>query len=699
MEEGKLELVREVRFDEKSFPQLPWEEDEEVCDEDYVPTVTPNEPEVTVDHTVSGESSMTGTGDSSQEHVDQEPSQQEVDDTTPSFGLEPAKENDAGDEVVTVPNASSSNGDHRVNQLRTQSDESSSTNVSRPSRRRNPPRGIFSPSWTPGANRAVAMRHTNEVVPNSYSEAIASPQSAQWKAAMETEIDSMKANRVWTLTDRQNLVSGQKVVGNRWIFKTKASADYSSKRYKARLVYKGYRQEEGVDYHETYAPVASLTTIRLLVAISVMWKTPIHQMDVKTAFLNGDLDEELYMEQPPGYKDPSQPNAVCKLDKSIYGLKQAPLQWYKKLSSVLIENDFSVSEADSGLFILKDKQNLLLLGLYVDDIILVSTSSSLRDAVKHILSKNFQMTNLGEASMILGIEVGREGNNVSLTQTSLILETLESSGMAECKPTKTPMETGLVLPSLVEEYPIIDESGYRRIVGKLIHIANSTKPDISYAVAYVSRFSSKPGTAHWQAVKRILRYLAGTALIGLSYTSGGDYKLRHEHALTCFSDADWAYDRNDRKSTSGFAVFFDRHLISWGSKKQNVVALSTMEAEYISLARGAQETIWLQKLFRNLPISILPAKLWCDNQSAIAFSRNQDLSARSKHINIKYFFVRDYLRSGLSKVMYCPTSHMIADVLTKALPAPAFESLRTPLLNGLVQADLQGEFVGYGSSS
>ena len=508
----------------------------------------------------------------------------------------------------------------------------------------------------------------------------------------------MEENQVWDLVEAQQVPSERTILGNRWVYVKKSSQDGRARRYRARLVVQGFMQEKGVDYNETYAPVTSLTTVRLLLSLAVEWGVVPHQMDVKTAFLYGHLDEDVFMKQPEGYVDATRPQAVCKLKKSMYGLKQAPRQWYLRITDVLTDAGFVVSDADNGLLILQSQGKLLLMSLYVDDLLIVSRCSNLQNQVKTTLTHHFKMSDMGRAEMILGIEVThpRDGA-MALTQSCFIRETLTEFGMLDCSPTKTPMEPGLQLPAVVRDQNIIEESRFRRLIGKLMYLANAVRPDIVYPVSYLARFASGPSTEHWQAAKRVLRYLAGTTDTGIHYSA----TKTSTPCFSCYTDADWAGDRNDRKSTTGFVAFLNANPISWGSKKQSVVALSTMEAEFISASRGLQELLWLRKLSKTITndSSLERPLLFCDNQSAIEFSNNLGLKERTKHIDIKYMFARDHIQKGEVELRYVPTNEMLADMMTKALAGPRFEELRDRVLHSSFSHGLPGGFEENGRPS
>ncbi|KAJ9556748.1 hypothetical protein OSB04_011362 [Centaurea solstitialis] len=367
------------------------------------------------------------------------------------------------------------------------------------------------------------------------------------------------------------------------IFKIKTKSDGSIDRYKARLVAKGFNQEYGIDYEETFDPVARITSVRSLLAIAATKRWPLFQMDVKNAFLNGDLSEEVYMIPPPGVSLPT--GHVCRLRKALYGLKQAPRAWFEKFSTTVISLGFSASDYDSGLF-----TRITIL--------------------KKSLSANFEMKDLGTLHYFLGLEVLSDSAGTYLCQAKYTSDLISRAGITNNKVASTPLEPHLHLTPNVGP-PLKDPTLYRQLVGSLVYLT-VTQPDIVYAVHTVSQFMSAPCSDHYAAVLRILRYLKGTMFHGLYFSSTSSLTLRG------FSDADWDSDMTDRRSTTEFCFFLGDSLISWRSKKQSLTARSSTEAEYRALADTSQYLIWLRWLLSDMGAPQLsPTLLWCDNNSAI----------------------------------------------------------------------------------
>ena len=428
--------------------------------------------------------------------------------------------------------------------------------------------------------------------PKSVNEALTSPAKDHWRNAMEEEMESMRINEVWDLVD---LPKGRRPVGNKWVLKVKRNADGSIERYKARLVAKGYTQLQGIDYEETFSPVAKFTSIRLIRAIFANLDLELHQMDVKTAFLNGELDEEIYMEQPVGFVLDGQEDKVCRLLKSVYGLKQSSRQWYLRFHHEVISYGFVMIEEDHCVYIKRSQEVFIIMSLYVDDILLAGNSKEYLMTIKEWFSSRFDMKDLGEANYILEVKIQRDRSRrvLALSQEPYIKKVLERFRMVDCKPMDTPIAKGETLslkmcPKTREEQKDMERVPYASAVCSLMYAMLCTRPDICFAIGLVSRYQSNPGRGHWRAVKRILRYLKGTANFSLCY--GGEDLL-----LKGYADADWSGDLDERKSTSGFAFLLNNGAISWSSKKQTCIALSTMEADFVACSvagRTTHDFVW-----------------------------------------------------------------------------------------------------------
>ncbi|CAH9083140.1 unnamed protein product [Cuscuta epithymum] len=490
-------------------------------------------------------------------------------------------------------------------------------------------------------------------VPKSVKEALSHP---EWRHAMVKEMNALDLNGTWDLV---YLPSGKKSIGCKWVFAVKVNPDGSVARLKARLVAKGYAQTYGVDYSDTFSPVAKLTSVRLLISLAATHDWHLHQLDIKNAFLHGDLQEEVYMEQPPGFVAQGEYGKVCRLRKSLYGLKQSPRAWFGKFSQSIERFGMIKGQSDHSVFYRKTKAGITLLVVYVDDIVITGSDTAGILALKNFLHSQFQTKDLGSLKYFLGIEVTRSKKGIFLSQRKYVLDLLTETGKLGAKPNTTPMVPNVQLTS--EGIPFEDPERYRRLVGKLNYLA-VTRPDIAYSVSVVSQYMSSPTVDHWNAVEHILCYLKGTPGRGIVYQN-------HDHMrIECFADADWAGSKDDRRSTSGYCVFVGGNLVSWKSKKQNVVSRSSAESEYRAMAQSACEIIWINHLLSEIGLKTpMPAKLWCDNQAAIHIANNLVFHERTKHIEVDCHFVREKIQQGLISTGYVKTGEQLGDLFTKAL--------------------------------
>jgi len=494
--------------------------------------------------------------------------------------------------------------------------------------------------------------------PQNYQEAIRSPDSENWKNAMKEEMSSLEENNTFTLT---TLPEGKGTVGGRWVYTIKDNPD-GHKTYKARYVAKGYSQVKGVDYHETFAPTANFTSLRVLMQLSAQHDLILHQMDVKTAYLNAPIDCDIFMEQAEGFEVVSdcENKLVYKLNKSLYGLKQSGRNWNGMLHSYLLENSFVQSEVDHCVYIKQLADKLIVILIWVDDLIIAASDDLLMCDTKNMMREKFKMKDLGKLSHFLGIDFEQGHGFVRMNQKRYLCKVLEKFEMSDCKPRATPSEQKL--ESNGEE--VADARKYREAVGSLIYAMMCTRPDIAWIVTKLSQYLSRPFKEHWTAVKHVLRYLKSTLDYELYYSKCDDGL-----ALIGYSDADWASCVDDRRSTTGYCFSLTRFgpLISWKSRKQPTVALSSCEAEYIALAATVQEGLHLVQLLNDVDggHQYSPVTVYEDNQGAIALCQNPVNRQRSKHIDVRYHFIRREVYASKVVVKYCPTSEMIADVMTK----------------------------------
>jgi hypothetical protein len=403
------------------------------------------------------------------------------------------------------------------------------------------------------------------------------------------------------------------------------------------------------------------------------WK--LHQMDVKTTFINGEIEEEVYIEQPKGFVVHNEKSHVCRLKKSLYGLKQAPRVWYEKMDGFLMSLGFNKCNVDPNLYYHNDGNKCLILVLYVDDLFLTGSERLIVEC-KQALTAKFEMKDLGLMHYFLGLEVWKRTYEIFLSQGKYTMEILKKFNMTECKSMPTPMVMDLKKMSDTNSGNV-DPQLYRQLIGSLMYLAN-TRPDICFVVNVLSQFRSQPKHTHWIVAKHVLRYLQGTIGYSLRYASNVDLSLQG------YVDADWAGSAVDRKSTSSCCFTLGLSMVSWCSRKQSSVSLSTAEAEYIALSVTVHEAVWLRKLLNDLfDHEMDPTTINCDNQSSVKLSENPVFHDRSKHIEIKYHYIRDMVQRKIVHVQYLSTHEQIADIFTKPLAKTKFECFRERL--GLVE--------------
>ena len=498
---------------------------------------------------------------------------------------------------------------------------------------------------------------------------MASPDAHEWQIAIESELESLRINGTWTLVD---LPPGHKAITVRWLFKRKRNPDGTVERYKARLVVQGYKQVEGIDYDEVYAPVSSYSTFRVFLALVAKYGMVCENLDVKTAFLQGEIAETVYIAQPPGYHQGST-KMVCLLHKAIYGLKQAPRAWHLKLKTELLRLGFVASDADASLYFHRSEQILVPLLSYVDDLLGSSVDPSKWQSLKRKLMGTFDMRDLGTTTSFLGMEIVRdlEKRTLRLTQRRLTTELVSRFGLTSAKGRSTPLDKSTKLvPTTPETALDTKQFAYSALVGSLQYLAHGTRPDIAQAVGLLARYSSNPSVQHWDAAKCVLRYLAGTPDMGITYAP------EDADVLHGYCDADYAADLSTRKCTTGYVFKVHGGAVSWASRLQKSTALSTAEAEYMAASSAAQESIWLSRLLADFEIETKPVLILTDNQAALHLTDNPITSQWAKHIDVRVHFAREKVELGDVTYKYCPTEHMVADMLTKALDVAPFRAGR-----------------------
>ena len=504
--------------------------------------------------------------------------------------------------------------------------------------------------------------------PRTYEDAISDPDSVKWLEAMKSEMDSMYQNQVWSLVEPPE---GVKPIGCKWVFKKKTDMDGNVHTYKARLVAKGFKQIHGIDYEETFSPVAMIKSIRIMLAIAAYHDYEIWQMDVKTAFLNGNLEEDVYMTQPDGFVLDSQANKVCKLQRSIYGLKQASRSWNIRFDEAVKEFGFIKNEDEPCVYKKVSGSAVAFLVLYVDDILLIGNDIPNLQSVKTWLSKCFSMKDLGEAAYILGIKIYRDRSRrlLGLSQSAYIDKVLKRFSMEESKKGFLPMSHGVYLskelcPKTQDERDRMKRIPYASAIGSIMYAMLCTRIDVSCALSTCSRYQSDPGERHWMAVKNILKYLKRTKDMFLVY--GGEDEL----TVRGYSDASFQTDKDDYRSQSGFVFCLNGGAVSWKSSKQSTVADSTMEAEYIALSDAAKEAVWIKKFITELgvvPTIVDPIDIYCDNNGAIAQAREPRSHQKSRHILRRFHLIREIVERKDVQISKVHTDDNLADPLTKPL--------------------------------
>jgi hypothetical protein len=524
-----------------------------------------------------------------------------------------------------------------------------------------------------------AFRAIEDGLPKNYEEAIAGDEGKQWKAAMDEEIGTLGKMGTWELKE---LPLDRKAIGCKWVFAKKRDENGRVIKFKARLVAQGFSQKPGTDYDNdgTFAPVMRFETLRTLLAYAAVNNLKLRQFDVKSAYLHGRLNEVIYMNQPPGYNDNS--GQSCLLIRSLYGLKQAGNVWNQELNRVLHKIKFDQLKSDYCCYIKRQDDDFTVLLVWVDDFISLATKEDLNDTLEQDLQQNFEVKSLGRPNLLLGMKVTIGTNYISLSQSHYIDTLLDKYGLFDANPITVPMDPNVKLDinskddeneTEGEKDPKITH-GYAQLIGSLMYLAIGTRPDIAYAVNRLAQFTSNPKPLHWTAVKRVFRYLKYTKNHALTF--GGDDDDIRNTDLNFFCDADWANDTSDRKSISGYVTIMAGGAVAWSSKKQQTVALSTAEAEYVAATHIAKQVLWHRTLFQELDFPLASTStIFTDNQAAISISHHPEFHSRTKHIDIAHHFLRDLISQGTINTVYVNTRDNLADLFTKGLSRDIHENL------------------------
>jgi hypothetical protein len=509
-------------------------------------------------------------------------------------------------------------------------------------------------------------------------EAMSGADREHWQDAMEREIKTLQEFGTWELVE---LPPGRKMIGCKWHLTRKVNADGSQGEYKARLVAKGYSQIEGVDYFETFAPVARIQSIRILLALSNDLDLEVDQIDIKAAYLNGWMDEEIYMTQPPGYVDRKARQKACRLIRGLYGTKQAGNIWNKSLNTTMVKNGYQRLISDQCVYIrgtTKELATLVIVVVYVDDILVIGheNAKQMRRTIIEALKSEYNVKEMGPVSRYLGVLVSRdraEGLMV-VSQRDFAIQVLERFGMMECRQTETPMEIKADIEPRREDEDRTNQP-YRSLVGSLMYLTMCTRPDLAHAVGVLSRFLEDPAERHWSMGLRVLKYLKGTVDLGLEFRKGS------EGSIVGYSDSDWVSDQATGRSTRGFVLIVDGNVVNWKSKRHRTVATSTTTAETDALYHGVLDHTWTRNLLQELGQDRGRAVWYCDNQAAVAIVNSSKNVDKVRHELVKVQYLREKVEKMIS-VEYISTDKMIADVLTKQLPRQKFLESRVQL--GLV---------------
>jgi hypothetical protein len=552
----------------------------------------------------------------------------------------------------------------------------------------------------PSDHRVLAAEVVTE--PQSYDEALRSEHRAEWLQAKRAELQSLLDMHTW---DEVELPEGRRALKTRDVYKVKLDSAGRPVRFKCRTVVQGFAQQEGVDFFDTYAPVADITTVRTVLAVAAVLDWELEHMDVDTAFLNAPVQEEIYVTMPPGYKQRATGSTgkplVCRLRRSLYGLKQAPRNWNSVMNTWLVDYGFVRSAADPCLYVKFEPGGgggtILVVVLYVDDLIIASNSASAAAAFKSALRAKFKVKDLGALEFFVGIRVTRDrgGRALYLDQNAYLERVLERYNMADAKPLATPASSTTLsadmCPSTASAVAAMESVPYRSAVGSLLYAAVCTRPDMANAVRCVSRYMHNPGEEHWAACKRIMRYIKGTLGYRLSYSFGGgsegaltagdgEMAAGAEAPLVGYCDADYAGDVDRSRSTTGYVFMLGTALISWSSRLQPTVALSSTEAEYMALTEAVNELEHLRQLLGSLHQEPpTPSTIFEDNQGALKLAANHQLQRRSKHIAVRYHRIREVIEAGVVQLMYINTKQQLADALTKHVGRATLELLASKI--------------------
>ena len=541
---------------------------------------------------------------------------------------------------------------------------------------------VYALTANPTTGEAKADTRPPPTVPKSVKQALASPYKKEWLEAMHEEYQRHKKHCTYTKVQKPS--KNTRVLRTMWVFDLKRSNETGEiYRFKARWVCCGNRMKKGIDFDETYAAVMKMKVARAIIAIAIHHGLPLFSVDIKTAYLNADIDKELYVNLPEGFTKPGS-NEIGRLNRCLYGTPQAGRLYWLKISKTLRKLGFKETKSEPCLYVKKDKgKKPMFVGVYVDDLEIAATPEQKEWLIKGLTKEGFDIKDLGELNEIIGLSVRYDlkAGEAHISQPALIQKIIKACNLdSSTGDTKhVPMQPGLKLwgppPSESKRTPLQQkefESRYRSILGMVLYLAMGSRPDIAFAVSFLARFASNPDKRHWNAMKSLVKYLKGTPTHGILFT-----KQDNEISFDAFCDADWATDESDRKSVSGYMIRAMGGPLCWQSSKQKCIALSTMESALISLCTTTTEVLWWRNLMREVGLlKTEPTSIHEDNQACIAWVTNNGSPGRCRHIDLRKHFVREVVGSRKVKLVYVPSADNLADIYTKPLPRPIFSSLR-----------------------
>ena len=509
---------------------------------------------------------------------------------------------------------------------------------------------------------------TADADPVSYRQALSSADAFRWQEAIDKELNSHASNGTWEIVSKPK---NRKTISSKRVFKKKFLPTGQIDKYKARLVARGFTQQHGIDYNETFAPTLRYESLGILFSLAVRYKLRLWLLDVITAYLNGDIDADLYMEFPQGMTRTRQNNGkVLRIiwTETVRPNLERDVQEGDKSSRLPANNSRSVYFQEVG-------QDVCLIALYVDDIIIASNKSKIYREVKEIITKAFKVTDAGLLTAVPGIRItqDRDVGILAMDQSNYIENLLEKHGMTNCNPVSTPIDGYSGILAASDDEQRANQKAYQQLVGELMFLNMATRFDLSFAVSKLSQFCQDPTIRHMNALTRVLKYLRATSNLGLIFSAAAT-KIEH------FTDAAFADNKDDRRSTHGYIMKNSGAACVWYSRKQRSVVTSTTEAEYIALAEGCKSAIWSTRWIAEAgfpedgPITLLG-----DSNGSLTLARNPDQHARTKHIDVQYHFVREKVAEGLVRVAYVSTKAQLADIMTKPLARQTFEAMRLSL--------------------